>query len=44
LVDADALRKIKEEVNEEISEAYLFAKASPYPKAEELNKYLFKES
>jgi pyruvate dehydrogenase E1 component alpha subunit len=44
LVDADTLRKIKNEVNEEIAEAYRFAKASPYPKPEEVNKYLFKES
>jgi pyruvate dehydrogenase E1 component alpha subunit len=44
LVDYDTLRKIKEEVNEEIAEAHLFAKASPYPEPEEVGKYLFKES
>lgn len=42
LVNADTLRKIEDEVREEIAEAHLFAKASLAPKKEELNHYVFR--
>jgi TPP-dependent pyruvate/acetoin dehydrogenase alpha subunit len=42
LVDFDALRKIKDEINEEITEAYLFAKMSLAPNKKELKHYVFR--
>jgi pyruvate dehydrogenase E1 component alpha subunit len=37
------LERIDREVEEEVKEAHEFAKRSPYPKANELTKYVFKE-
>ena len=38
----DTLERIDLEVEKEVEEAHQFAKESPYPKAEELMKYVFK--
>ncbi|OIO00875.1 hypothetical protein AUJ67_05160 [Candidatus Desantisbacteria bacterium CG1_02_49_89] len=37
------LESIKEKVNKEIAGAFLFAKRSPFPKKEELGRYVFRE-
>jgi TPP-dependent pyruvate/acetoin dehydrogenase alpha subunit len=44
IADRDALDRIHREAEEEVKEAHEYAKASPYPKPEDVGKYVFKES
>ena len=44
IAERGELDRIQREAEEEVKDAHEYAKASPYPKPEEVNKYLFKES
>ena len=37
------ISEIKKEIDQEVSEAHVFANNSPYPEEEDLAKYVFKE-
>jgi pyruvate dehydrogenase E1 component alpha subunit len=42
ILNKEALQGIKEEIDEEVESAYIFAQRSPWPKKEDLAKYVFK--
>lgn len=42
ILKKDDFKRIKQKIEEEITEAYLFMKESPYPKKSELANYVFK--
>ena len=43
IMKEEELVKIKKEIEQEIKSAHIFAQKSPYPKEEDLTKYVFKE-
>jgi len=43
LLEKADIEEIRKQVEGEVEEAHLFAKESPYPREDELSKYVFKE-